>query len=247
MITIPTAELVTVLSGALAFAPVVKTDQFRGVLLQWDGEALHVSGYDVLSGARVSWWDGAGREGDPESDTESEIRYGGDDEPWRAFVAYDDVTDLVKTFKLPAKLWWVPVNVKVNSMGTRLIVERSPEHGKPEASMAVRCDIDTAAKFPDVHGIAGAVFGATYGLVSTIGFAPHRLAAYGSVAVGDSMTLTFGPEGAPTAVRMGVRVVGFAYPAGTQRSAARTTQEFNLLRDGAGVHAGDQSGATSVF
>jgi len=244
MITIPTSELVTVLSGALAFAPVVKTDLMRGILIEWDGEALHASGYDVLSGARVSWWDGAGREGlgDEDDDTERP-QYGGDDDPWRAFVAYDDVTDLLKTFKLAAKLWWVPVNLKVNMAVTRLIVERSPEWGKPEAVMVVRSDHDVTAKFPDVHQIVERVLSDAPGLHDRIQFAPQRLAAYGAVQVGDVMTLTFGRDGDPTVVGMGSRVTGFAYPVGAQRSEVRTKQEFNLLRDGSGVIVGGQTGS----
>jgi hypothetical protein len=237
MITIPTGELVKVLAGALAFAPVVKTDELRGVLIEWNGEGtLHVSGYDVLSGACVSWWDGAGQESDERADDDLVVHYGGDDAPWRAFVAYDDVTDLLKTFRLPAKLWWVPVNLKINPMGSRLIVERSPEFGKPEASMAVRVDRGVTVKFPDIRGITDLVLAGSRSLRDVVQFAPHRLGAYGAVQVGDVMELTFGVEGYPTVVQMGPRVVGFAHPVGAQRSATRVRQEFNALRDGVGVH-----------
>ena len=239
MITIPTSELVTVLSGALAFAPVVKTDSQRGVLIEWDGdETLTASGYDVLSGASISWWDGAGREGiadEIESDKQIVVHYGGDDPRWRAFVAYDDVTDLLKTFKLPAKLWWVPVNLKISPMGNRLLVERSAEFGKPEATMVVRVDRDVTAKFPDVRGITEYGLASPGGLHETIQFAPHRLGAYDSVTVADVMTLRFGLPGSPTIVRMGSRVVGFAHPVGTQKSEARAQQEVGLPGRPAGV------------
>lgn len=241
MITIPTSELVTVLSGALAFAPVVKTDQLRGIQIEWDGEALHASAYDVLSGARVSWWDGAGREGagdDADDVSDLNIHYGGDDAPWRAFVSYDDVTDLLKTFKVSAKLWWIPVNLKVNPMGTRLLAERTSGYGKPEATMAVKADLDVTHKFPDVKGICDYVLAGAHALRDQVQFAPHRLAAYGSVQVGEVMRLTFGVDGDPTIVQMGTRVVGFAHPIGAQRSEARARQEgpSSFLRSGAGVH-----------
>lgn len=223
-LTIPTAELTGLLTDVLAFAPVVKDDPNRGVLIEWDGETLYASAYDVLSGARSSWTPGEGQEGEV---SENEAGYpetsllGGDDPAWRAFVAYDDAKEIVKVFKLPAKRWWVPVTVKISPTGSRLTIERTGDLGPTEALLSARIDIDATAKFPGVQEIVDAAkdehdartlsYGETY--------SPYRLAAFGTVRSHGPLVLQFTPG--PTVARMGDdRLIGFIWPNGARKDDA---------------------------
>jgi hypothetical protein len=59
MITIPTTELIGGLTDVLPIITDPKSD-LAGVVVEWDGEALHFTAYDVYSGATVLWIPGEG-------------------------------------------------------------------------------------------------------------------------------------------------------------------------------------------
>ena len=136
MITIPTSELIGGLSDVLPHV----TDpngSLAGVALAWDGTALKFSVYDVLSGVTVHWVPGEGDESEVDDDEDpavEDLAWGGDDDPWATFLGYAQVKEIVKVFRLPAKLWRVPVRVKCSPTGDRVTVERDDRRAKrPES------------------------------------------------------------------------------------------------------------------
>lgn len=223
MLTIPTSELTGLLSDVLAFAPVVKDDPNRGVLIEWDGETLYASAYDVLSGARSSWTPGEGQEGEEaENDEEhpaDQLGWGGDAAAWRAFVTFDDAKEIVKVFKLPAKRWWVPVTVKISPTWSRLTIERTGDFGPTEALLSARVDPDRTTKFPSVADIfRDAVSGSLARDTGQI-FSPYRMAAFGTVRAHGPLALQHAVDG-PTAAAMGTRLIGFIWPNGARKADA---------------------------
>lgn len=247
-ITIPTAELIGLLTDVASFAPTDKDDVYWGVQLEWsrrevdatdnndwyETEALVASAYSTTSGACATWEPGTGREGEidesgktPAIDTE-DVRWGGDDSPWRAFLSMDDVRDLIKLFKVPARLWAYPLTLDISATGDRLTVRRTAEFGKPAASMTVDTHTDRfgyeGVKFPDV---AAVVAEAREHLAATDGetFWAHQLGALGAVRAHDSLHITLPAEGYPSALLMGERWQGFIYGPREQRAAgARRAQ-----------------------
>lgn len=235
-ITIPTAELVDTLAEALAFTPLDKDNYWHGVLIEWDGEALHVSAYDVLSGARISWIPGTGAEerADEEVDVPS---FGGDDAPWRVFLSVPSVKEVVKTYKLAAKFAQVPLLLKVTPTGSALIVERSRDTGQSQHMGMWPSDPDRADKIPDVGGIAGLSDGPGVPLVGTT-LSAFRLAAFAAAARHGVLVLTHGD---PISLTAGDTFAGFLYPNGVNSAAAsvRNSAAADLLRSGSGLHVAD--------
>jgi hypothetical protein len=249
MLTIPTSELIGLLTDVLGFTPVVKDDPRRGVLVEWDGETLHASAYDVLSAGRSSWAPGQGQEGDPRDD-DVVIEWGGEDAPWKAFVTFDDVKDIIKSFKVAAKLWWLPLTVKISPTGSRLTVERSGEFGKPAALVTVRVDRDVTAKFPDVHMAWRVLQNAEVAdPIGSVSFSPYRLAAFGTVRSHGVLDLEFAGEQGAVSASMGSRFVGFIFPAGARKAEASAILNVagdlrgsDFLRYGSGLHVGGSAG-----
>jgi hypothetical protein len=123
MITIPTIELI---GGIQDMLPIVLDDKsdLAGLAIEWDGESLHFTAYDVFAAATVQWTPGEGAEGDLDEDAErDDVRWGGDDSPWRTWIYLDAAKEIVKLFKLPAKLWRTPVTLKCTPVGD-LLIER---------------------------------------------------------------------------------------------------------------------------
>jgi hypothetical protein len=248
MLTIPTSELIGLLTDVLGFVPVVKDDPRHGVLIEWDGDALHASAYDVLSAGRSTWTPGEGLEGTTEIDENDTIRpnWGGDDPAWKAFVSLDDVKDIVKTFKVANKLWWLPLSVKISPTGGKLTVERAGDFGKPAALVTVAVDHDVTAKFPDVRKAFEGMYDEWHALddtIDTITFSPYRLAAFGTVRSHGTLVLRFAGEQGAVSASMGSRFIGFIFPAGARiaeasaiLNAAGDQAGSDLLRHGTGVH-----------
>jgi hypothetical protein len=248
MITIPTSELVGLFTDVLGFTPAVKSDPRYGVLIEWDGEALHTSAYDVLSAGRSTWIPGEGQEGDPRDGDEDErdFRWGGEDPAWRAFVSFDDIKAITTTFKVAAKLWWIPVSVKISPTGGRLTVERSGEFGKPVALITATVDLDTTARFPDVadaHEDMVQAWRNSDALVDAVAFSPYRLAAFGTVRSHGELLLRLVGQTGAVAVTMGTRFEGFIFPTGVRHAEAAAILNASgdqagsdFLRHGTGVH-----------
>jgi len=251
-ITIPTAELLGLFTDVAGFAPADKDDVYWGVQLQWGGgnseyptddrrDWLTASAYGTTAGAVATWEPGTGREGeiDPD-DTENgkkqaidldDLTWGGSDAPWRAFLSMSDVRDLIKLFKVPAKLWAYPLTLDMSPTGDRLTVRRTAEFGKPAASMTVDTHGDRfgyeATRFPDV---AAVVAEARENVAPTDGevFWAHLLGALGGVRAHDSLHVTMPAEGHPSALLMGDRWQGFVYGPREQRAAGARRAELGV-------------------
>jgi hypothetical protein len=238
MITMPTTELIGCLSDVL---PQISDEKgaLAGVKVAWDGESLHFTTYDVHSGATIEWTPGQGAEGDmqhgPEgSEWDDDINWGGDDDPWETWVWLPHAKDIVKLFKLPAKLWRFPVTLKCTAVGD-LIVERVDS---PRGNRELRLpgDRDMLRKIPDVRAEVDKVVRLLASRQAEAKFNHQRLGAFGSVRLHGTMVMTFGADDAPTAVRIGSRFAGFLYPVG-----AKNVRPYSFLRDASGFHASQAS------
>lgn len=234
MITIPTTELIGCLTDVLPIITDPKSE-LAGVQVEWDGESLHFTAYDVYSGGTVEWPPGLGAEGEPNEDSEADDpEWGGDDAPWSTWIRLDQVKDILKLFKLPAKLWRFPVTVKCSPTGDRLIIEREdgPRVGR---QLMLQAEPGMLAKIPNVR-----TYTTDRDMTPTMRmnavFTGYRLAAFGAVRPHGLMHMEFGQDGDPVAVNIGSRYRGFIYP-----STAKHVPRFNLLRDGAGVHVSRQT------
>lgn len=228
MITIPTTELIGGLNDVLPIISDPKAE-LAGVRIAWDGEKLHFTTYHVNSGATVSWWPGEGAEGDFDTDEDvEEINWGGDDAPWATWIRIEQAKEILKLFKLPAKLWRFPVTLKCSLSGDRLTIERT-DSPKGERLLSIPGEPKMLREIPNVRTYCEdqdrtptSVMGATFNAA--------RLGAFGSVRPHGLMTLIFGQENDPVEVKIGTRFAGFVFPA-----TAKSVPRFNLLRDGAGL------------
>lgn len=242
MITIPTTELIGCLSDVLPQISDPKSD-LAGVRIAWTGEALRVAAYDIYSGAEVEWIPGEGAEGDINAGPDGEViaeggdepAWGGDDAPWATWIWLPQVKDILKLFKLPAKLWRFPVTIKCSPTGDRLTFER--EDG-PRTGRLLMIDADPAKArkdVPDVWSIGNAMDRGPHRYHDTM-FAASRLGAFGTVRPHGLMRLEFGGPDQPVGVRIGSRFSGFVFMADAQR-----VTRFRFLRDGSGFQAGQSA------
>lgn len=247
MITIPTSELIGGLSDVLPHISDPKGSATSGVKIAWTGEALVFTTYDVYSGVDVHWIPGEGDEAEVQGDQEDEvgdgysITWGGEDDPWSTFVYYEQAKEIVKVFKLPAKLWRMPVTLKCSPTGDRVTIEREdgPRVGR---FLQVQADPGMTKNIPDVRAIAyaedrGEVDGvpslATFSpSPPVVVFSPTRLAAFGLGRPLGVLRLVLGNPNEPAGIMMGRRLAGFIY-----QSDAKGVHPYSVLRDGAGVVA----------
>jgi hypothetical protein len=233
MITIPTTELTGCLTDVLPIVTDPKHSNYAGILIRWDGERLHFAAYDIYSGATVAWFPGEGAEGELDDDAESDdIHWGGDDDPWATFIPYEQAKEIVKLFKLPAKLWRFPVGIKCSPTGDRLIVEREdgPRVGR---QLMIQADPDMVAKIPNIRNQAAS---GTICERDTAGFPNFRLAQFAGVRPHGVLVMVFKTSDDPVSIQLGNRFAGFIYQAG-----AKGVHPYSALRDGAGVVASGKS------
>jgi hypothetical protein len=235
MITISTGDLLGLLTDVMPLATDSKDSPQYGVLLEWtdamsDGGRLRAHATNGGLTAGVSSWDPDDREIYVAPDEFAYVpgRSFEDEPAWRAFIAMPDVAEIVKTFKLPAKFLWIPLRVKVNDTGTRLIIERSRDTGKTQHLMTVQ-PTGTEAAVPDIDAM---VEGALHRLRPRNGIKMwgHRIAAFANASRRGPLDLTFTNAG-PVVVRVGDRFAGTLTAEKPERSAS-------VLRDGAGVMVG---------
>lgn len=232
MITIPTAELI---GGIQDMLPHILDERsgLAGIVVEWDGSALHFTAYDIYSGATVQWVPGEGAEKDDPIETEGsddgyEPEWGGDDAPWRTWIWLPAVKEIVKLFKLPAKLWRTPVTIKCTPAGD-LIIERT-DSPRADRYLRVPGDSDKARRdVPDVRAIA-AKSAANDQPYDNMQFFHARLGAFGAARAHGTLTLFFGAMDEPTGITMGIRYAGFIYPTGS-----KNVRRYSFLRDGAGM------------
>ena len=228
MIIVPTAALLGILTDVLPLADDSKDSPLFGVLLEWTGTVLNAhASYAGGLMAGASTWDPDDTFDAPPDDAGYVPGPTREDEPaWRVFVSYPDAVEIVKTFKVPEKFRHVPLFVKVNDTGTRLIVERSRDTGRTEHVMTVQ-PTGTEAAFPDIartawrfrHGDSDV------GRVEVWG---HRLAAFSNASRRGPLELAFN-KGGPIVVQVGDRFIGMLTPERAKSEAS------SVLRDGAGV------------
>jgi hypothetical protein len=226
VITIPTTELI---GGITDVLPILSDPKTGGIKINWDGECLHFTAYDIYSGGTVAWFPGEGAEGEFDDEEGAvEIDWGGDDSPWSVFIWADQAKEILKLFKLPAKLWRVPVTMKASPTGDRLIIERT-DSPRGERLLMLPTDNDHLNEIPDVANYAQDQ-DRSITAVTTATLAPARLGAFGAVRPHGLMTMLFGLLSDPVEVRIGSRYAGFVYLAG-----AKNVHPYSLLRDGAGL------------
>lgn len=229
MITIPTTELIGCLTDVL---PQISDEKgaLAGVKVAWDGDSLHFTTYDVYSGATVTWTPGEGAEGtiDESGESESEdIAWGGDDAAWATWIWLPQAKEILKLFKLPAKLWRFPVTLKCSLSGDRLTVERT-DSPKGERLLSIPGQPDQLKHVPDMGFMASAQREITDRPGAR--FHASRLGAFGGVRPHGAMQLTFGTVNDPVGVQIGSRVTGFLYFAD-----AKDVRPYSFLRDGSGL------------
>lgn len=232
MITIPTTELIGCLSAVLPITLDPKDNALAGVAIEWDGEALHFTVYDVVTGATVRWVPGEGAEGEIDEDTEEHTLFdwgaSDGDSPWRVFIGHADAKEIVKLFKLPAKLWRYPVTLKVNLSQTKLIIERQ-DGPRGERLLTVSTDNAVLRNIPDVRVVAGQISDGAHALLTGAQFNGLRLASLGPSTAYGVLTFNFGVKGNPVAATAGSRYAAFIYESGTN------PRPYNVLRDSAGL------------
>jgi hypothetical protein len=240
VITIPTTELIGGLNDVLPIITDPKSS-LAGVVIEWTGEKLVFTVYDVYSGGSVEWVPGEGAEGDIDEDDEGTlyVEWGGDDSPWRTWIWLAQAKDILKLFTLPAKLWRFPVNIKCSPTGDRLIFERE-DGPTAERLLTVPADPDKARKeIPDMAAIALAMdrVPADYAVAR---FNHQRLGAFGAVRPHGMMNMEFGGLNDPVGVLIGSRYRGFIHFTG-----AKHVRPFSFLRDGSGFAAGQAGSGKS--
>lgn len=238
MLIVPTGDLVGLLSDVLPFADPSKDSPNFGVLIEWDGEALHAHATDSLS-AGISTWDLDNIDRDLAEQAEQlGVHYGPtqESEPrWRVFVGLDDAKEIVKTFKLAFKFRGVPLHVKVNESRSRFMVERTRDTGKTEHVMSVQPVHEHEGTFPDLRAqIARAEQNVQPS--TRIPVYGHRLAALehaGRHGVIEQIPIAFA-DSELVVVRAGEAFVGFVTPENKQARRLADKQS-DVLRNGSGV------------
>lgn len=145
-ITIPTGDLVGILSDAIPFAcPDDDYPTIHAVRLEWSGTTLHALATDRY---RIGWsaWD---PDDDPVEERQEDLftAWGGADDPWQATITLDDAKHLVKTYKLAGKgVYYVPLTVEPTPRGVR--VQRSKDTGHSAISTVVE---DLFVPYPNLR------------------------------------------------------------------------------------------------
>lgn len=240
MITIPTTELIGCINDVLPVITDPKSD-LAGVVIEWTGEKLVFTAYDVYSGGSVEWFPGEGAEGEidmPEDSDHEDINWGGDDSPWRTWIWLAQAKDILKLFTLPAKLWRFPVQIKYVATGDLMIERVDSPRGNRE--LRVPGDPDKARKqIPDVAAIAMAM-DRVPGDYAAVHFNHQRLGAFGTVRPHGTMVMEFGGLSDSVGVLIGSRYRGFIH-----FTDAKHVRPYNFLRDGSGLVAGQTGGGKS--
>lgn len=204
MITVPTEDLVGVLSDVVPFAhPDNDLPSLNAVRLDWDGTMLHAQATDMLRIAWSSWHPADEPEGESQDDLFT--KWGGADDPWATLVPLDDAKHLIKVFKLGAKELRVPL--EVDYAGGSVTVKRSRDTGYSALSARVEGRMD---EFPDVAKFLAEADVVTS--VVSVAFGAKLIADFSKVRPRGPMELTFTGATSLTHVRIGERFIGAIAP-----------------------------------
>lgn len=234
MITIPTHELIGMISDMLPFVDVDK-DSIAGhcIRIEQDGDELTMLATNRMQAFRVTW--------SPQdiAETAFDVRLHSD---FNVRITPADAKAIVSAFKMPSKLDYAPLNVsaQVHSLAEntyRLTVSRSSEDDLWSAlSMNVTgrgVPIKDTSDVPesDIHGlINGQVGGSDVGLYG-LTWNPKVLANLGKVERHGAIKVTHrsSRDGAPVYVKAG-RLDGVMFPV-RELPGGRV----DVLRTGSGV------------
>lgn len=224
-ITIPTGDLVGILSDVIPFAfPDDILPELNAVRLEWDGETLHALSTDRY---RVGWsqWTPGDIDADEAAQDDLFADWGSGDEPWATSIPLADAKELVKVFKLPPKEANTAIVVDHNRASERTKVIRTRETGH-SAITVVAEGLGVTFPFPDVRATL-----AKSDRIKAVRNAIYRaefLADFAKVRPRGPMQMTF--AGGLTHITIGKRFVGAITPQKGEDEPGRS-----LLRDGTGV------------
>lgn len=214
MITVPTTELVGLLTDTIPFASPDKDDDvLYTVRIDWDGEMLHASATDRFHIGWSRWHP----DDDPDVDSQDDLFtvWGGDDEPWTAVIGVDDAKDAVRMFKLAAKEGQAPLTVTLD--GGQLRVSRSRETGHSAITHVMRDaatdnHVDVRDLFDHLPEPAE---------VDELAFTARYLADFAKVRVRGQMQMTFAGPDRAVRIQIGERFTGAINPVriGSERLA----------------------------
>lgn len=200
-ITIPTGDLVGLLSDVIPFAhPDDEFPTLHAVRLEWAGSALHALATDRY---RIGWsaWS---PDDDPIEERQEDLftKWGGaDDDPWAATVALDDVKHLVKTFKLTGKgVYYVPLTVE--HVGRAVRIQRSKDTGHSAISNTVE---DLFVPYPNLRELLATKD--TIGPATGMAFTAKLLADFAKVRPRGPLHMRF-TDGRFVHLSIGERFVG---------------------------------------
>lgn len=212
MITVPTGDLVGVLSDTIPFACAEdEVPHLNCIRLEWDGDMLHALSTDMFRIAWSSWHPND----EPDTDAQDDLftTWGSADDAWLATITLADAKELVKVFKLGPKEARVPLSLGFDNGQVTVRRDRDTGH------TALRVDVlDHLVEFPDVRKflsendqvkpVVGLAFNARY------------LADFGKVRPRSPMQLSFTGTTSTTHVAIGKRFNGAIMPIREGQEAA---------------------------
>lgn len=208
MITIPTGDLVGILSDVLPFAfPDDDLPAKHAVRIHWDRELLHAITTDGYRAAWSTWAPNEMAEGEQHQD-DLFTDWGSGDDEWYCTIALPDAKELARVFKLGPKEYQVPVTVDYEADRRRLTVKRAKDTGHSAITISAE-DLFTD-EFPNVPQLldkAGATRSRT-----TVEYNAKYLADFAKVRARGPLQMRHTKR--ITLVSIGPRFVGAIVPVG---------------------------------
>jgi hypothetical protein len=207
MLTIPTGELVGTLQDVIPFAATDKElPAINAIRLEWDGDRLHAYATDHYVAGWATWHPDDDPVDPPKEGVQDDLfaDWGSGDTGWQATLPLPDVLELVKVYKLPAKVDRIPLEVTVEF--PKVTIRRRPAdgHSAITTTFEARQGMDG---FPDVRTLIGNPEPVPTP-TDLLQVDAKRLAAFAKVRYHGPLRL-YPPDGAgPVKVRIGDRFTG---------------------------------------
>jgi hypothetical protein len=212
MITVPTADLVGILSDVIPFAWTdVEIPQLNCVRLEWDGNQLHALTTDRYRLGWSTWEPGDVGQGEEVQD-DLFTDWGSGDDPWAMTIALDEAKELVKVFKLPPKEGHTPITVDYDASRWTAKIVRSRDTGHSAITVVVP---DMREEFPDLRALLAK--NDALAAVTNSDYNAKFMADFAKVRPTGALSLKFS-EGL-THVSIGERFVGAIMPVKVGQSA----------------------------
>ncbi len=204
MITVPTNEFLGLLGDVVSFALDDEDwPELCCVRLAWDGDLLHAQAHD---GQHLGWsrWS---PDDDPDTDVQESMLqpWGGDDGPWAALIRLEYAKLLLKTYKVPTKIGWVPLTVGMDRDRLRVSRDRFP--GLMANTSVVDLHEATFADFAEILGKLDRVEPQR-----SVAFTAALLAHFADVRPRGPLVVSFTGEHSPALVSVGERFTGAIHP-----------------------------------